>query len=177
MLASAPMMRGLAASVRKALFPEMSPPSPGSLPASPASCARCGVRQRALPSLSARGAASAAIAYFAVDDCEQLARDGLAGDADNVVFQKLDIANSLIDGSIERAIEAPPVDMAVCFGFFHHIPGADSRAALLRRSSIACAPAARGGVALAVREESRACSKGGRNDGESSCGVWAARAR
>lgn len=74
----------------------------------------------------------AAIAYFAVDDCEQLARDGLAGDADNVAFQKLDIANSLIDGSIERAIEAPPVDMAVCFGFFHHIPGADSRAALLR---------------------------------------------
>lgn len=74
----------------------------------------------------------AAIAYFAVDDCEQLARDGLAGDADSVAFQKLDIANSLIDGSIERAIEAPPVDMAVCFGFFHHIPGADSRAALLR---------------------------------------------
>lgn len=74
----------------------------------------------------------AAIAYFAVDDCEQLARDGLAGDADNVAFQKLDIANSLIDGSIERAIEAPPVDMAVCFGFFHHVPGADSRAALLR---------------------------------------------
>ena len=74
----------------------------------------------------------AAIAYFAVDDCEQLARDGLAGDADNVAFQKVDIANSLIDGSIERAIEAPPVDMAVCFGFFHHIPGADSRAALLR---------------------------------------------
>ena len=74
----------------------------------------------------------AAIAYFAVDDCEQLARDGLAGDADNVAFQKLDIANSLIDGSIERAIEAPPVDMAVCFGFFHHIPSADSRAALLR---------------------------------------------
>ena len=74
----------------------------------------------------------AAIAYFAVDDCEQLAHDGLAGDADNVAFQKLDIANSLIDGSIERAIEAPPVDMAVCFGYFHHIPGADSRAALLR---------------------------------------------
>lgn len=74
----------------------------------------------------------AAIAYFAVDDCEQLARDGLVGDADNVAFQKLDIANSLIDGSIERAIEAPSVDMAVCFGFFHHVPGADSRAALLR---------------------------------------------
>ena len=74
----------------------------------------------------------AAIAYFAVDDCEQLARDGLAGDADNVAFQKLDIANSLIDGSIGHAIKAPSVDMAVCFGFFHHIPGADSRAALLR---------------------------------------------
>ena len=74
----------------------------------------------------------AAIAYFAVDDCEQLARDGLAGDADNVAFQKLDIANSLIDGSIGHAIKAPSVDMAVCFGFFHHVPGADSRATLLR---------------------------------------------
>lgn len=75
---------------------------------------------------------SAAIACFAVDNCEQLAREGLAGDAGNVTFQKLDIAKSLIDGTIEHALTAPPVDMAVCFGFFHHIPGADSRAALLR---------------------------------------------
>ena len=73
----------------------------------------------------------AEVEYFAVDDCEQLVLEGLASDADNVAFQKLDVVSRLIEGSIEHAIEAPPVDMAVCFGFFHHVPGSETRAALL----------------------------------------------
>ncbi len=74
----------------------------------------------------------AEVEYYAVDDCEQLALEGLASDADNVAFQKLDVVSRLIEGSIEHAIEAPPVDIAVCFGFFHHVPGSKARTALLR---------------------------------------------
>lgn len=73
----------------------------------------------------------AEVEYFAVDDCEQLVLEGLASDADNVAFQRLDVVSCLIEGSIEHAIEAPAVDVAVCFGFFHHVPGSDVRAALL----------------------------------------------
>ena len=73
----------------------------------------------------------AEVEYFAVDDCEQLVLEGLASDADNVAFQKLDAVSCLMEGSFEHAIEAPSVDMAVCFGFFHHVPGSDARAALL----------------------------------------------
>lgn len=72
------------------------------------------------------------VEYYAVDDCEQLVVEGLAGDGDGVAFQKLDVVNRLIEGSIEHAIEAPPADIAVCFGFFHHVPGSEARAALLR---------------------------------------------
>lgn len=74
----------------------------------------------------------AGVEYYAVDDCEQLVLEGLASDADNVAFQKLDVVSCLMEGSIEHAIEAPSVDMAVCFGFFHHVPGSKTRAALLQ---------------------------------------------
>lgn len=71
--------------------------------------------------------------FYGVDSCDELVRGTrfeLAG------FQRLDIVSALA-GACEGAapgsfIDAPACDMAVCFGFFHHVPTFELRCALLR---------------------------------------------
>lgn len=72
------------------------------------------------------------ISYLAVDNCEPLVSCGFEGSFGSVAFRRLDIAESLLTGAIDRDLPAPPADMAVCFGFFHHVPGASPREQLLR---------------------------------------------
>lgn len=66
--------------------------------------------------------------FFAVDDC-----DDLVPDLANVRYQSLDIMATLRKGgSLSEYLEAPACDIAVAFGFMHHVPGACRREAVLR---------------------------------------------
>lgn len=84
---------------------------------------------------------------LAVDDCEPLVARGKR--AGNVSFASLDAVDALARGSLAadlRALLAEPADLAVCFGFAHHVPGAEMRAALVRALVSAVRPG--GAVAL-----------------------------
>ena len=93
--------------------------------------------------------------YRAVDNCPALAEgDAPAGGAERgempsandlatpknasaVRFTGIDIAGALLGESPQAALAAafrsdPPSDLVVCFGFFHHVPTAKAREALLR---------------------------------------------
>ena len=49
-----------------------------------------------------------------------------------VRYQHLDIVGALIAGkSLARCIAAPACDLTACFGFLHHVPGAEARMAVL----------------------------------------------
>lgn len=78
-----------------------------------------------------------------VDNCELMA------DLDvSCRYIECDIVASLLnrDGSLERGILAPKTfDLVACFGFFHHIPGFESRQLLLSMILEALKP---GGIAL-----------------------------
>ena len=69
---------------------------------------------------------------LAVDNCDPLvARGTRAGD---VSFSSLDAVDALARGSLAAdldALLAEPADLAVCFGFAHHVPGAEMRADLV----------------------------------------------
>lgn len=72
-----------------------------------------------------------------VDSCDELTFDE-SGHADAVAgfsYRELDVLGALIDKS--RSGEAlladvPPADLTVCFGFMHHVPGAELREGVLR---------------------------------------------
>lgn len=71
-------------------------------------------------------------AFDAVDNCIPLVLEGDV--ADDVRFFEHDIVFELIDhaaGGVAPAAH-PDYDLAVCFGFFHHVPTYPLRAALLR---------------------------------------------
>lgn len=72
------------------------------------------------------------VTAYAVDACVDLV-ECLVPDAGDVYFQELDIVGALASGGLfADALEAPICDVAVCFGFMHHVPGFDARCALVR---------------------------------------------
>lgn len=81
--------------------------------------------------------APAKAAVFAVDDCDALACDAAAlaapgAPAFDLHYQSLDILETLFEGaSLPDAIDAPLCDLSVCFGFMHHVPLSEQRAAVL----------------------------------------------
>ncbi|MDO4289742.1 MAG: hypothetical protein Q4C41_00735 [Eggerthellaceae bacterium] len=78
---------------------------------------------------------------WAFDNCPALANAGLSDDArGHVRFQPLDVVNTLLEGEAERetatlaqALDMPPgaVDLAVAFGFMHHLALPTHRLAVL----------------------------------------------
>ena len=69
---------------------------------------------------------------WAQDVCDELARDAVA-ELEDVAYQHLDIGRALLepDGLAGR-LDAPPVDLAVCFGLMHHLPLPAQRVRLVR---------------------------------------------
>lgn len=66
--------------------------------------------------------------FFAVDDC-----DDLVPFRANVHYQSLDIMAALRrENRLASYLEAPACDLAVAFGFMHHVPGAQRREAILQ---------------------------------------------
>lgn len=71
---------------------------------------------------------------YAVDNAIKLVPD-----LDGVRVQYLDILEALSSGkNLNEQIEAPLVDIAVSFGFMHHIPSFEHRAAVLQSLVDAC---------------------------------------
>lgn len=73
-------------------------------------------------------------AFYCVDICEALSRDGVdVPGASSICLQELDVVDAVLRGrDLTALIEAPDCDLSVAFGFMHHVPGADARAAVLR---------------------------------------------
>ena len=68
---------------------------------------------------------------YAVDSCDELAADA-GGLEIPVTYESSDIVGGLIAGApLHDLHHAPQVDMAVSFGFLHHVPGADLRVRVL----------------------------------------------
>lgn len=74
---------------------------------------------------------------YGVDSCDELAFDE-SGHADAVtgfMYRKLDVLEALMDKSRSGAAllaDVPAADLSVCFGFMHHVPGAELREDVLR---------------------------------------------
>ena len=74
---------------------------------------------------------------YGVDSCDELAFDE-SGHADSVtgfMYRKLDVLEALMGKSRSGAAllaDVPAADLSVCFGFMHHVPGADLREDVLR---------------------------------------------
>ena len=75
---------------------------------------------------------------WAVDDCPALMAEGASDGtlAKRTTLQQLDVMGALLEGAgveeLADAFDPPPVDLAVAFGFLHHVPGADARERLMR---------------------------------------------
>lgn len=70
----------------------------------------------------------AAITYCGVDNC-----DALVPKNSEIHYQSLGIINILLDGQhLADQIKAPKCDLAVSFGFMHHVPSQEYRAFVLR---------------------------------------------
>ena len=74
---------------------------------------------------------------YAVDNCEPLVEAGERkefGPLSRMAFQNLDVVERLSDGCLRESLEAPDAscDLAVSFGFMHHVPLERWRAELLR---------------------------------------------
>ena len=74
---------------------------------------------------------------WAVDNCEPLVEAGERsefGPLSRIAFQNLDVIERLSAGCLREALEAPDAscDLAVSFGFMHHVPLECWRAELLR---------------------------------------------
>lgn len=85
--------------------------------------------------------ADAQLEYFAVDNCDDLVlpEEELANTMPYVRYEKVDVLQRLLHGaSVVDALEAPLCQLVVAFGFMHHVPGQDLRAALLD-SLVRCA--------------------------------------
>ena len=77
------------------------------------------------------------VSGYAVDNCESLVETGERnefGPLSRMAFQSLDVVERLSDGRLREALEAPDAscDLAVSFGFMHHVPLARWRVGLLR---------------------------------------------
>ncbi len=61
--------------------------------------------------------------FYCVDSCSDLVDESF-----DAQFQELDIVNAVLQNdNLSDLIEAPPCDLAVSFGFLHHVPGIDAR--------------------------------------------------
>lgn len=79
---------------------------------------------------------------WCVDGCRALMGEGAAslvgtmGGALPAALHELDVVEALLDGmgaaELACSFGAPPADLAVAFGFLHHVPSAEARARLLR---------------------------------------------
>ena len=74
---------------------------------------------------------------YAVDNCDPLVETGERNGADalsRIAFQSLDAIERLSAGCLRESLEAPDAscDLAVSFGFMHHVPLERWRAELLR---------------------------------------------
>lgn len=74
---------------------------------------------------------------WAVDNCESLVEAGERsefGPLSRIAFQNLDVIERLSGGRLRESLEAPDAsrDLAVSFGFMHHVPLECWRAELLR---------------------------------------------
>lgn len=74
---------------------------------------------------------------YAVDNCDPLVEAGERNESDalsRMSFQNLDAIERLSAGCLRKALEAPDAscDLAVSFGFMHHVPLERWRAGLLR---------------------------------------------
>ena len=77
------------------------------------------------------------VSGYAVDNCDPLVEAGERngfGPLSRMAFQSLDVVERLSDGRLREALEAPDAscDLAVSFGFMHHVPLERWRAGLLR---------------------------------------------
>ena len=70
--------------------------------------------------------------FYPVDACRDLA-------GDDTSFIQLDILGALMGDSVPVPL-APPCDLAVCFGFMHHVPSRDLRLAVLGLLAAATKP-------------------------------------
>ena len=102
------------------------------------------------PSL-ARGSRAPGVLAFdvcAVDGCAALSQD-VQLDAVGVRQVSLDISQALFEGHDLAAILGPSAyDLAVCFGFLHHVPTCELRTRLLRHLVACAAPGAVVAVSL-----------------------------
>ena len=82
---------------------------------------------------------------FAIDDCETLLPDEIAG---QVTFQRLDVVEALMrgEGTLAASVRAPQADVLVSYGFMHHIPGIELRERFLRELLAMAKP---GGLVMA----------------------------
>ena len=74
---------------------------------------------------------------YAVDNCDPLVEAGERNESDalsRIAFQNLDVIERLSGGRLWESLEAPDAsrDLAVSFGFMHHVPLECWRAELLR---------------------------------------------
>lgn len=74
---------------------------------------------------------------YAVDNCDPLVEAGERNESNalsRIAFQNLDVIERLSAGCLREALEAPDAscDLAVSFGFMHHVPLECWRAELLR---------------------------------------------
>ena len=75
--------------------------------------------------------------FSACDNCDAL----VTGSFDiPCTFSEIDIVDELADGSSSCIGAKGAYDLVTCFGFFHHVPSADMRNALLRSLIDAAAP-------------------------------------
>ncbi|MEQ2957647.1 class I SAM-dependent methyltransferase [Slackia piriformis] len=73
----------------------------------------------------------ASLHIYAVDSCDELVSSADGPNAP-VTYESADIVGGLIDGSpLSRLHHAPQSDMAVSFGFLHHVPGEELRVRVL----------------------------------------------
>lgn len=74
--------------------------------------------------------------FFAVDNCDSLARgeNAVFEDATSMLqYQNLDVLRALYDGAcLGELLQAPPCDLSVAFGFMHHVPLGSWREEILR---------------------------------------------
>lgn len=83
---------------------------------------------------AAQRLAGVPLACFAVDNCAPLVDEAAADELPQVAFQNLNVIDALASGGLAEALDAPAdsCDLAVSFGFMHHVPLERWRVALLR---------------------------------------------
>ena len=85
------------------------------------------------------------LSFTAVDNCGTFPCTPVAGPCE---FLQADLTAWLQSGSAAGLPRRPAADIAVCFGFMHHIPSTEARCTLLQRLAEMLAPGGIGAVSL-----------------------------